>query len=331
VDQPGEPLTPPLRPMTARPAAGLPEEDRAGRFAFEPKFDGWRCIAFRSTDGVFLQSRQQRPLGRYFPEVAAGLAEQVPPGTVLDGELVVYREGRLDFAALQWRIHPSAGHATRRGAVTPATLVVFDVLAIAGQDLRGRPYWARREHLEQLLRHAKPPLVLMPATRDLDGARVWMTEHTAAGIEGVVVKDVRRPYRAGRAGWDKVRTRTTAEAVIGGVLGQLEAPEVLLLGLPRRDGRLRVVGRTGALPAAAREELAALLAPPRGRHPWPKRIPSSRFGQLPPTPVAYTPAEPQLVVEVDADVCWEQDRWRHATAFRRLRLDLRADDLRARA
>lgn len=111
------------------------------------------------------------------------------------------------------------------------------------------------------------------------------------------------------------------------MLGPLEAPEVLLLGLPGPDGCLRVAGRIGPVPAAARDELAAVVAPPRGRHPWPERIPSSGFGQLPPTPVAYTPAEPLLVVEVDADVCWEQDRWRHATTFRRLRLDLCVEDL----
>jgi ATP-dependent DNA ligase len=120
---------------------------------------------------VLLQSRQQRPLTRYFPDVVAGIVDQLPSGTVLDGELVIYRGGRLDFAALQRRIHPSAAHAARRGAVLPATLVVFDVLAIAGEDMRGRPYWARREHLEHLLRDVSAPLVLMPETRDLDGAR----------------------------------------------------------------------------------------------------------------------------------------------------------------
>lgn len=237
----------------------------------------------------------------------------------INGELVIYRDGRLDFGALQRRIHPSSTHAGRRG-VRLATLVVFDVLAVAGQDLRGRPYWARREHLEHLLRAAVAPLAMMPATRDLAGAHAWMSEHVAAGIEGVVVKDVRRGYRPGRTVWEKVRTHTTAEAVVGGVLGPLDAPEVLLLGRLGPDGRLRVAGRTGPLPLAARAELGAR------RHPWPERIPSSRFGQLPPEPVPYTRADPRLVVEVDADVCWEQDRWRHATKFRRVRLDLRPDD-----
>jgi ATP-dependent DNA ligase len=322
-------LVPPIRPMTAKPTRALPAPEQAARFAFEPKFDGWRCLAFRTPEGVLLQSRQQRPLTRYFPEVVAGIVDQLPWGTVLDGELVVYRDGRLDFAALQRRIHPSAMHAARRGAVLAATLVVFDVLAVAGQDLRARPYWARREHLEHLLRRAAAPLVLMPTTRDLAGARAWMTGHTAAGIEGVVVKDVRRGYRPDRTAWEKVRTYTTADAVVGGVLGPLEAPQALLLGRPESDGRLRVAGRTGPLPLTARRELGNLLVPPRGTHPWPQQIPSSRFGQLPPEPVKYTQANPELVVEVDADVCWEQGRWRHATTYLRPRLDLRPGDISA--
>jgi ATP-dependent DNA ligase len=244
---------------------------------------------------------------------------------------VIYRSGRLHFTALQRRIHPSAMHAARRGAVTPATFVAFDVLALAGRDLRTRPCWARREHLEQLLRHAHPPLALTPVTRDIAGARAWMTEHTAAGIEGVVVKDVRHGYRPGRRAWTKVRTRTTAEAVVGGVLGPIDAPQALLLGRPDTDGRLRIAGRTGPLPPAVRHELGALLKPPRCTHPWPQQIPSSRFGQVPAQPVDHTPTEPLLVVEVDADVCWEQNRWRHATAYRRIRLDLHPEDLTRRA
>jgi ATP-dependent DNA ligase len=313
--------------MVARPAPALPPPERAALFSFEPKFDGFRCLAFRTSDGVLLQSRQLRPLTRYFPEVAAALAEQLAPGTVVDGELCVYRDGQLDFTALQRRIHPSAMHAARRGELAPASLVVFDVLAVAGADLRGRPYWARREHLELLLRNARPPLVLMPATRDLGAAHAWLTEHAGAGIEGVVVKDVRRGYRPSRTSWEKVRTRATVDAVVGGVLGPLDEPRALVLGRHDGDGRLRVVGRTGPLPASARREVGTLLVPPQGRHPWPRRISSSRFGQLPPEPVDYAQVEPLLVVEVDADLCWEQGRWRHPTEFRRLRVDLCAHDL----
>jgi ATP-dependent DNA ligase len=327
VTEPDEPLQPPIRPMTARPAPALPPPERAALYSFEPKWDGFRCLTFRTPERALLQSRQLRPLTRYFPEIAAAVVEQLPPGTVVDGELCVYRDGRLDFTALQRRIHPSAMHAARRGELTPAALVVFDVLAVAGVDLRGRPYWARREHLEQLLRDARPPLVLTPATRDLTAAHAWLTEHATAGIEGVVVKDVRRGYRPSRTSWEKVRSRATVDAVVGGVLGPLTEPRALVLGRHDDEGRLRVAGRTGPLSLAARREIGAMLIPPRGRHPWPPRISSSRFGQLPPEPVDYTQAEPLLVVEVDADVCWEQGRWRHPTVYRRPRVDLLAADL----
>jgi len=170
----------------------------------------------------------------------------------------------------------------------------------------------------------------MPMTRALAGAQAWMAEHGGAGIEGVVVKDRGHGYRPGRRSWMKVRTRTTAEAIVGGVLGPLNAPEALLLGRHDERGRLRMAGRTGPLTLPARRELGAVLTASRGAHPWPEQIPSSRFGQLPPRPVDYTPAEPDVVVEVDADVCFEQDRWRHATAFRRLRLDLDPEDVSPR-
>jgi ATP-dependent DNA ligase len=146
---------------------------------------------------------------------------------------------------------------------------VFDVLAIAGVDLRGRPYWARREHLERLLRNARPPLALVPATRNVQAAHAWLTEHVDAGIEGVVVKDVRCGYRPGRTRWEKVRAHATVDAIIGGVFGPLSDPQALVLGRPDSAGRLRVAGRTGPLSQAARRELGALLRSPRGRHPWP--------------------------------------------------------------
>ncbi|WP_232661887.1 ATP-dependent DNA ligase [Pseudonocardia sp. TRM90224] len=273
-----------------------------------------------------LQSRQQKPLTRYFPEIVEALHDQVAGGTVLDGELVVMRDGRMDFTALQRRIHPAASHAARRGVLTPATFVT-DVLALEGIDLRGEPYRKRRKVLRELLEDAAPPLALMPATREIAGAEAWMREHSDVGIEGVVVKDRSRGYRPGRTHWTKVRTRTMSEAIVGGVLGSLRAPEALVLGRVDERGRLRVAGRTTPLTLPARRELGALLQPPRGAHPWPARISSGRFGQLPPEPVPFVQVEPLLVVEVDADVCFELDRWRHATVFRRIRAELRPEDL----
>jgi len=246
---------------------------------------------------------------------------QLPPGTVLDGELVVCRDGRLEFTALQHRIHRAAGTGE------PCTFVAFDVLASAGRDLRGLPHRKRRKRLRRLLAQARRPLALMPSTRELGGARAWMRDHTDAGIEGVVVKHREHGYRPRRRAWRKVHTRTTAEAVVGGILGPLDAPEALLLGRPDEHGRLRVAGHTTPLTLPARRELGGLLVPARRAHPWPERLSSRLFGQLPPQPVAYTRTAPTLVVELDADTAVDGPRWRHATVFRRVRGDLNPADL----
>jgi ATP-dependent DNA ligase len=157
---------------------------------------------------------------------------------VLDGELVVYRGGRCDFAALHGRV------SGRPSLAAAASFVVFDVLTIGGRDLRHMPYRKRRKRLRRLLADARPPLMLMPATRELVGAQAWIRDHAAAGVEGVVIKHREHGYRPRRRSWWKVRTRVTADAVVGGVIGALDAPEALLLGLPDERGRLRVAGRT---------------------------------------------------------------------------------------
>jgi ATP-dependent DNA ligase len=286
-----------------------------------------RCLAFRDRGQVVLQSRHGRSLTRYFPEIVAAALRQLPEGTVVDGELVIYGGGRCDFTALQRRIHPAVGHVARLSAATPASFVLFDVLAARWKDLRGEPWHHRRKKLRRLLVEAGPPLALMPTTRQLTGAQAWMRDYVDAGVEGVVVKHCQHGYRPQRGCWWKVRTRTTADAVVGGVIGPLNAPQALLLGLPDEQGRLRVAGRTRPLTLPARRELGALLVPPERAHPWPGRIASSRFGQLPGDLVDYTPTAPLLVVEVDADVCFEHERWRHATTFRRVRVDMLPADL----
>jgi len=211
---------------------------------------------FRRPRGkVALQSRQQRPLTRFFPEVVGALQEQLTDGVVLDGELVVCTGGRLNFAALQRRLR-----GARRSVVeAPACLVVFDTLAVGGADLRALPYAQRRELLADLLTQAAPPLALVPMTTNQAGAQAWLTDHTAAGIEGVVVKHLKHAYRPARRTWQKVRTRVTAEAVVGGVIGPLDAPEMLILGRVDDGGRLRLAGRTSRLPVPLRAELGAVL------------------------------------------------------------------------
>lgn len=173
----------------------------------------------------------------------------------------------------------------------------FDILPLAGVDLRTEPY--RRRQLRRLLANAAEPLLLMPATREVEGTRAWMDQHAGAGIEGVVVKDRRRGYRPDRTKWVKVRAYRSVEAVVGGVVGSLDAPEALVLG--RTDGRFRVVGRTTPLTCPRGAELGAVLTAPVTAHPWPAVLPANRFGQWSGHDVTYTQVKPSMVVEIDAD------------------------------
>ena len=205
-----------------------------------------------------LQSRQLRDLTHAFPDVAAAVAQL--GAVVVDGELVVWRAGRFDFAALQDRLR--AGRARVRGLVAaePAAFVVFDLLARNGKDLRDRPYWKRRRKLEKLLGAGLPEgLVLTPATTDPAVARAWMLAHTHTGLEGVVAKRLDQTYRPGVRGWQKLRTRITAEAIVGGVTGPVHAPQELILGRHDQAGRLRFAGRTTALRPSTAVRLGALL------------------------------------------------------------------------
>ena len=289
---------------------------KLGEWSYEPKFDGFRCVAFACGGRVRLQSRQQRGLTRYFPEVAAAVGA-LDVDVVLDGELVVWRHGRLDFVALQQRIHPAESRADALARSMPASYVVFDLLEVTGTDLRRRPYLERRTCLEYLVSRQLPHgLVMMPASDDPAVAEQWLINHGAAGIEGVVAKRCRQSYRPGKTKWHKVRTRVTAEAVVGGILGSLRQPEALVVGLPDKSGRLRIAGRTTPLPLPMRHELPELLVAAGGSHPWPKVIPSSRFGQRPSKPVDYTRVEPSLVVELDVDTAFEQ-QWRDLRSRRR--------------
>ena len=314
----------PLPPVVAVSAGELPVGEK---WVYEPKFDGFRCLAHASRGRVRLQSRQMRSLTRYFPEIVAAVAE-LGEDVVLDGELVVWRQGRLDFAALQERLQPSTAQAGRLAAATPAAFVVFDVLAAKGKDLRPLSWAERRWRLETLLGARLPHgLVLMPASADPAVGRLWIREHTASGIEGVVAKRVDQTYRAGARGWRKVKTRLTAEAVVGGVLGSLAEPEALVVGRYGAHGRLRVAGRTTSLSAAARAHLREVLTTPATEHPWPEMIPSARFGQRPSEPVAYVQVAPRVVVELEVDAAYEQGRWRHPVRFMRSRPDLHPEEI----
>jgi ATP-dependent DNA ligase len=293
-------------------------------WVFEPKFDGFRALAFCNPTGVVLQSRQQRPLTHAFPDVAATLTPVADEGMVLDGEVVVWRAGRLDFAALQDRLRSGPTRVRELAVAAPAAYVVFDLLAHHGTDLRGRAYIKRRRKLEKLLGPRKPPgLVLTPTTTDPAVARAWLGGYTTSGIEGVVAKRADQPYQPGVRGWQKLRARLTAEAVIGGVIGRVDAPQVLLLGRYDDHGQLHVAGRTTDLSPTAQTAAAAVLRRHAGPgHPWPETLPRSHWGRRPTPPLAYTRVHPDVVAELSVDPAADGLRWRHPAKLIRLRADL---------
>jgi ATP-dependent DNA ligase len=206
---------------------------------------------------------------------------------------------------------------------------VFDLLAHAGKDLRDRPQARRRAALEKLLRRGVPPgVVLTPTTSDPAVAHTWLAGHSASGIEGVVAKHVDHPYRPGVRGWQKLRARLTAEAVVGGVLGPVTAPRVLILGRPDHHGVLQVAGRSKDLTPTTSRTLGAALRPHDGTgHPWPQVLPRTRWGGRPAEPLAYTRVHPDSVVELVVDPAVDGPRWRHPATVVRLRPDLQPADL----
>ncbi|MFJ2087547.1 ATP-dependent DNA ligase [Micromonospora chokoriensis] len=327
-----EVLRRPVAPMLAAPVAEVPV---GPDLVYEPKWDGWRMLAFRDTDGlgVYLQSRAGRPLTPYFPDIARAV-RALPPGVVLDGELVVFDRGRTRFALLQRRI--TAGRSlVQLAARHPAHYVVWDLLADArGHLLLDAPLAERRAQLAHLLADAPPQLTLTPQTDDLAEVTEWLTTWTAAGIEGVVIKRRSGRYEPGRRGWSKYRARMTTEAIVGGVTGRISNPSSALLGRFDRRGRLRYTGRTGPLNASHQRELAPLLSPlilPRlGAvvHPWPSPLPASWTGQWDrPQPLRYEQVQPTVVLDVQVDTAVERGRWRHQVRYARARPDLSVYDV----
>ena len=244
-------------------------------------YRGLNCMLFVDRDGCLVQSRAGHDITRCFPDIAQAATEQLPPGTVVDGELLVWAEeqGCLDFPALQRRI-VSPTRAAVLEAEQPATFMAFDLLAAANEDLRGKPLSARRARLEELAASRAPPLLLTPQTTDPAVAQRWMADYAAApvGVEGVVIKPLGDPYQPGKRGWLKLRLRHTVEAIVGAVTGPLHAPTRLVLALPGKGGRLVVAGATTALTPAQAREVSALLRPPIARHPWPPELPAGRMG-----------------------------------------------------
>jgi ATP-dependent DNA ligase len=327
------PVMPPVRPMLAKLSRELPEDEG---LVYEPKWDGFRCIVFRDGDEVELGSRNERPLTRYFPELADPIRTTLPDRCVLDGEVVIATERGLDFEALLQRIHPAESRIRLLARDTPASFVAFDLLALGDDDLRERPFVDRRALLETTLAGARPPVHLTPATDDPAVAAEWFDRFEGAGLDGVVAKRVDLAYRENERVMLKVKHQRTADCVVagfrwhksGGVVGSL------LLGLYDDEGTLHHVGVAAAFSMARRRELVDEIAPLRegalDGHPWAEwASPEESWGgRMPGGPsrwnakrdLSWEPLRPELVAEVAFDHL-QGDRFRHATQFQRWRPD----------
>ncbi|HEX2805660.1 MAG TPA: ATP-dependent DNA ligase [Kineosporiaceae bacterium] len=305
-----------------------------GGCLYEPKWDGFRAVLhMHRVEGrtvCRVQSRHGADLTGAFPDIVAAAEAQVPPGTVVDGEVVIWGGERLDFTALQRRL-ASPARATQLARERPASFVAFDLLAHDGQLLTDQPLRERRRRLDGLLPVLSPPLQICPATRDPAVAAQWLSQYADAdvGIEGLVIKGLAERYQPGRRAWLKLRTRSTVEAIVGAITGTLARPDRLVLGLYDR-GVLIVAGGTAPLHPAQQREVSPLLkAMPAGEeHPWPPELPSGRTGVFGgPRRLPVLLVRPQLVVEIGADSAFEYSKWRHLTRYVRLRPDLDPRDV----
>src|SRR5438270_7688252 len=250
------PFAPPVAPMLSSAADALPGGEG---WQFEPKWDGFRTLVFRDGDEILLQSRDERPMNRYFPELVAPLARTLPERCVVDGEIVIVGPDGLDFEALLLRIHPAASRVKLLSEQAPASFVAWDLLALGDEDLRQAPLAVRRERLERVLADAEPPVHLSPATRDRALAEDWLRRFEGAGLDGVMAKRLDAPYRAGERTMIKVKHRRTADCVVAGFRWHKNGPGTmigsLLLGLYDNEGRLHHVGVTAAFPNVVRKQL----------------------------------------------------------------------------
>ena len=306
------PVEPPVDPMLAKVAERIPAGEG---FLFEPKWDGFRAIVFRGADDVFIQSRDRRPLDRYFPELHDALGNALPPNCVLDGEVVIMTSHGLDFDLLQLRLHPAASRVRKLAAETPASFVAFDVLAADGVDLMSRPQQERRSALEQLLHDVAPPVYLTPATLDRALAEQWLAEFEGAGLDGVIAKPLAATYQPGKRAMLKIKHVRTADCVVAGFRWyktDRDAVGSLLLGLHDARGRLQHVGVTSSFTMTYRKQLAKELAPLREgameNHPWKEWARRSRESALERSrPEAARPDEP-APARRNGDVAPERSR-----------------------
>jgi ATP-dependent DNA ligase len=311
---------------------------------FEPKWDGFRVIVFRDGDEVQLQSRDEKPLARYFPDLLEPLKAQLPARCVLDGEIVITGARGLEFEALQLRLHPAATRVKMLAEQQPASIVFWDLLCEGDRDLRSIPFRARRAELETVLAHATAPIHLTPVTTDARVAADWFTRFEGAGLDGVMAKAEAGTYEPNKRVMLKVKHERECDCVVAGFRwhkgGKGTAVGSLLLGLYDDDGSLHHVGVCASFTTAKRQELVGFLAPYRENavdaHPWKewagddedvgmttRRPAGSRWSHG--KDLSWEPLRTELVVQVAYDHM-QGSRFRHTAQFRRWRRDKNVKD-----
>ena len=327
--------------MLAKRVDELPSE---GDWVFEPKWDGFRALLFRDGDEILIQSRDEKPLNRYFPELLDPIRASLPSRCVLDGEIVIVKNDELDFDALQLRLHPAASRVNLLSRQTPASFVFFDLLCLGDRDLRGEPFQARRRELESLISMAPPPIHLTPASDDRSVASDWFRRFEGAGLDGVMAKPISGTYEPNKRVMLKVKHERDCDCVVAGFRwhkkGERTLVGSLLLGLFDDAGVLQHVGVCASFSTAKRRELAEFLEPYRtnalAAHPWKqwaaeeaneetehneaKRMPGDQSRWSQGKDLSWEPLRPELVVEVAYDHM-QRNRFRHTAQFRRWRTD----------
>lgn len=321
--------------MLAKRVDAIPE---GGDWIFEPKWDGFRALVFRDGDEVLIQSRDTKPLNRYFPELIEPLKAQLPERCVLDGEVVIAHDGALDFDLLSLRIHPAASRVKVLAGQTPASIVFFDLLCGGDRDFRGAPFAERRAALEKMLERAHHPLHITPASRARETAEDWFHRFEGAGLDGVIAKPAGGSYEPDKRVMLKIKHERDCDCVVAGFRwhknGEGTLLGSLLLGLYDDAGKLQHVGTCASFTAAKRKELVEFLTPYRENaregHPWaswnepasgaPSRMPGGQSRWSAGKDLSWELLRPELVVEV-AYEHMQGDRFRHMAQFRRWRFD----------
>lgn len=337
------PVNPPVLPMLAKRVGELPAGES---WIFEPKWDGFRALVFRDGDEILIQSRDEKSLNRYFPELIEPLRSQLLVRCVLDGEIVVAKNGALDFDALQLRIHPAASRVKLLSREIPASIVFFDLLSEGNRDLRAMPFQDRRRILESLLSSAAPPIHLTPATSESSIAADWFRRFEGAGLDGVIAKPVSGTYEPNKRVMLKVKHERECDCVVAGFRwhkkGVRAAVGSLLLGLFDNTGTLQHVGVCASFTDKKRRELVEFLTPYRknalAAHPWKhwakdapeggeaeRRMPGAQSRWSGGKDLSWEPLRPELVVEVAYDHM-QGNRFRHTAQFRRWRTDKKPSD-----